>query len=522
MYLRSVGSLDVRPLSGSEGIFTVSPPPFWSDDSRYVVYGAQGKLLKSDISGTPAQTIAQTGLAYVQGGTWSRDGIIIYGRAGGGLMQVPAADGTPTPLTALAQGETAHRWPQFLPDGKRFLYLRVSSSPEKTGVYVGSLVAKPEAQDMHPLVLTNRQAWWVAPPTGPNLLLVQRESTLLAQPFDTSSLKLSGTPLPIATDVGAYARATAGLWSVARDGALTYRSGGAENVQLLWRDQTGKIVGDPWEANSYATPAVSPDGSRVAFALDDAQGNVDIWVRDLARAGNTRLTSDPRLDINPVWSPDGKKIAFAALRGGRIDLYEKSADGSGEERLLFKSDQDKTPTSWSQDGKFLLFNSQDPKTNTDIWVLQLDSHRPFVFLKTEFQESLARFSPDGRWIAYTSFQSATAQVYVRPFSGDSAQATAGSKQWMVSTLSGLYPHWSGDGKKLFYVSLNSDFSVVDISAGATLQPSAPRRLFSEVPPVDYGVSPGADKFLFLGLPPSSGTVPPFTIVLNWTSRLKAN
>jgi len=251
---------------------------------------------------------------------------------------------------------------------------------------------------------------------------------------------ISGTAIPIATDVGAYAIATAAMWSVARDGTLMYRSGGQNNQQMLWRDAAGKVVGEPLEPNSYATPAVSPDGGCVAFRLTDAQGKQDIWVRDLARGNNTRFTFHPGSDTDPVWSPDGKKIVFAGQRDGRLDLYEKNADGSGEERLLLKSDQDKNPTSWSRDGKFILFDSNDPKTSRDIWILPLDSLKPFVFLKTEFQEGTGQFSPDGRWIAYTSGQSGAA-VYVRPFSGEAAQSTAASgPQWTISTKSGVFPH----------------------------------------------------------------------------------
>jgi hypothetical protein len=203
-------------------------------------------------------------------------------------MQVSATGGTPVAVTALAPGENAHRWPQFLPDGRRFLYLRVSRAADKTGIYVGSLDLKPEQQSMQPLLLTDRQAWWVAPETGgKSLLLIQREATLLAQPFDTGTLQLSGTPTPIATGVGSYPIATSGLWSVARNGALLYRAGGAGLPQLIWRDLTGKVLGDPWPPNDFRSVAVSPDGGRVAYQLIDAQGNSDIWVRDLVRGNDT-------------------------------------------------------------------------------------------------------------------------------------------------------------------------------------------------------------------------------------------
>jgi hypothetical protein len=217
MYIRSVDSLAVSPLPGSEGIPLLSPPPFWSDDSRFVVYAAQGKLKKSEITGTPAQTIADIGVPFVQGGSWSRDGVIIYARNRSTLQQVSSSGGTPTALTAFAPGDVAHRTPQFLPDGRRFLYLRVTNSSEKTGVYVGSLDATPEAQPAQPLLLTDRQAWWTSSErTGKSYLLLQRDQSLLAQPFDPVSAMLSGTPVLVADGVGSFATATAGLWSVVR------------------------------------------------------------------------------------------------------------------------------------------------------------------------------------------------------------------------------------------------------------------------------------------------------------------
>ena len=204
---------------------------------------------------------------------------------------------------------------------------------------------------------------------------MQREQALLAQPFDTSTATLSGAPIAVANGVGAFAPATSGLWSVARNGALVYRAGGAGLPQLTWVDAAGRSVSTVGEPGLYVGTVLSPDGQRIAFALGDAQGNRDIWVRDVARGTNTRLTFDPRLDESPVWSPDGTKVAFAANRGGSADLYEKNADGSGEERLLLKSDQDKTPTSWSRDGRFLLFESLDPKTQRDLWILPLEGER---------------------------------------------------------------------------------------------------------------------------------------------------
>ena len=523
MYLRSIDSLEVRPLPGSEGIIGLSPPPFWSYDSRFVVYGAQGKLRKSEITGTPAQTITDTGLPFVQGGTWSRDGVILYARNTGNLEQVSSNGGMPVAVTALAPGETAHRWPQFLPDGRRFLYLRVSGSAEKTGIFVGSLDVKPEQQSLQPLLPTNRQAWWVASEsTGKSYLLMQREEALLAQPFDTNTATLSGAPIAVANGVGAFATATAGLWSVARNGALVYRSGGAGLPRPTWLDLTGRASGTFGDVAGYLTPALSPDGGRLASSRMGPQNNVDVWVTDIAGGGNTRLTFDPGVDTSPVWSPDGKRIIFAANRGGRADLYEKNADGSGDERLLLKSDQDKTPTDWSRDGRFLLFTSLDAKTRQDLWVLPLDGDRkPFVFLNTEAQEGFTQLSPDGRWIAYTASTSGNVEVFVRPFSPDSrSPASAAGAQWVVSTgIGGAWPRWSADGKRLFYVSLNGDMMAVGVQVGAGFQNGAPQRLFGNVGPAQWNLHPAGDRVLVMRSFVDAGPVPPFTMVLNWMAKL---
>jgi serine/threonine protein kinase/dipeptidyl aminopeptidase/acylaminoacyl peptidase len=525
MYVRSIDSLEVRPLPGSEGIPGLSPPPFWSYDSRFIAYGAQGKLRKSDVTGAPAQTIGTTGSAFVQGGAWNREGTIVYARPNSNLEQISASGGTPVAVTVLAPGEYAHRWPQFLPDGRRFLYLRVTYSSETTGVYVGSLDAKPEEQDRRMVLPTDRQAWWATSEiTGKTYLLIQREGALLAQPFDHEAATIDGMPVPVATGVGSFAQATAGLWSVARTGALVYRGGGTGLPLPTWVDRTGRVigtVGDP-DKNLYAAIDLSSDGNRLAFMMIDTGGNSDIWVRDLASGATTRLTFDPRPDQAPVWSPDGKRIAYAASRGGRLDLYEKSADGSGEERLLLRSDQDKIPTSWSRDGRFILFTSADPKTRQDLWILPLEGDRkPFVFVNTEAQEGLASFSPDGRWILY-GVVTPNPEVFVRPFRLDSrSAATPADPLWMISSNGGFAARWSPDGKQLYYVALNSDLMVTDVQAGVSFQSGVPRRLFNTgTGAASWSMTPKADRFLFLRPIAGAGPPPPFTMVLNWMTKLE--
>lgn len=280
-----------------------------------------------------------------------------------------------------------------------------------------------------------------------------------------------------------------------------------------------ETVGEP---GSYANPVVSPNGQRVAFRLTDAQGNRDIWVRDIARGSNTKLTFDQGPDDSPVWSPDSTKIIFTANRGRNMDLYEKNADGNGEERLLLHSDQDKVPNSWSRDARFLLYTSNDPKTLGNLWVLPLEGEpKPFLFLGTEAHETLGQFSPDQRWIAYYAATSGNVEIFVRPFSADSRSAAgAAGARWMISTSGGVLPRWSADGKRLFYLALNGDLMAVDVQAGASFQSGAPQRLFGSVNLAAWSPGPSGDRFLFSRLSVGAGPPPPFTIVLNWMAKLE--
>jgi eukaryotic-like serine/threonine-protein kinase len=274
------------------------------------------------------------------------------------------------------------------------------------GVYVGSIDAKPEEQSLKRLLASNRQGYYAASRSGgPGHLVFLRDSTLMAQPFDPARMELSGEPTAIAEGVDSFGRATYGLFSVSDTGTLVYRGLAVSRMVLGWFDRQGDPAGTLGEPGEYANPAVSPDGTRVAAALGPPSSR-DIWILDVARGTVTRFTSDPARDDDPVWSPDGKSIVFSSDRlGRRMDLYIKPADGSGEERLLFKSDEYKTPTSWSKDGRFLLFTSVSPKTDADIWALPMQGEaRPRSVLQTPFAESMGHLSPDGRWIAYTSLE----------------------------------------------------------------------------------------------------------------------
>jgi eukaryotic-like serine/threonine-protein kinase len=521
-WLRSLDTVEARPLPGTEGAFV---PASWSADSRYVVFTSLGsnKLKKVDIQGGPPQVLADLP-NQINGAAWNKDGAIIAGTATGSnpLVRVSASGGVATPATVLAQGESSHKWPQLLPDGRHFLYLRVSADPNKMGIYAGSVDSKPEEQSQQRLLATNRQAYYAPSANGgPGHLIFLRESTLMAQPFDPVRLQLSGEPAAIAEGVDSFTGANYGLFSVSDTGVLVYRTGAGSKLVTSWFEQNGKPAGTLGEPGEYANPAVSPDGMRIAVAAG-ALGSRDIWILDVARNSSTRFTFDPANDDNPVWSPDGKNVVFSSNRKGEAKLYIKPADGSGEERLL--TDQSGEASSWSKDGRFLLFTSNSQKTGTDLWVLPnpglgSGDAKPMPLLATQFSEQNAQVSPDGRWIAYQTDESSPSDIYVRPFSADGNGSGA---KWLISKGLALYPHWRSDGKQIFYASPNLDIMAVDIDTSKEFQAGTPRRLFTAPPPllaIGWSMTPDAKRFLFITTP-NGGRPAPFTVVLNWAAGLK--
>jgi Tol biopolymer transport system component len=526
-WVRSLETVDAHPLPGTE---TAYVPAAWSADSRYVIFSPlnSSKIYKVDIQGGPPQELVdQPGS--LNGATANKDGSIVFGLfAPNPLFRVSLSGGAATPVTALSKGETNHRWPQFLPDGRHFLYLRVSPDPSVMGVYVGSLDAKPEEQSVTRLLATDRQAYYAAAADDASgHLIFLRDATLMAQPFDPVRLQLSGEPVRVADGVDSFAAAAGGLFSVSENGTLVFRPGQGSTVVPTWFDQQGKPVGTLAEPGQYANAAVSPDGSRVAVARGPA-GSRDIWVIDATQGTTTRLTFNPADDDDPVWSPDGRSLAFASTRAGEPKIYLKPADGSGEERLI--SDVPGVPTDWSADGQLLLFTSTTAKTRGDIWAVTNpeSASGPTTstpLLATSSNEFHGQLSPDGRWLAYTSDESNGSgdSVYVRPFPADGRHDAAGAR-WLVSGAEfGRFPRWRSDGKQLFYTTV-TNFSVMaaDVDTSRGFRTGTPRRLVGVPPPlvpVGWNLTPDAQRFLFI-TSPNGGRPLPFTVVMNWAAALK--
>ncbi len=529
-WLRSLDTVEARALPGTEGAYV---PAAWTADSGSVIFSTLGTpaISKVDIQGGPARTISMATGA-LNGASANRDGTVIFGTSAQGMpiFRVSASGGAPVALTAVGRSDTSHRFPQFLPDGRHFLYFLNSLDSNRAGVYVGALDGRPEAQSQTRIVATNREGYFTASATGGlGHLLFMRDSTLMAQPFDPDRLELSGEAVPVAEGVDSFLPQSYGMFSVSAvdSGALVYRGGAGAKLAPSWFDQSGRQL-EAFDVGDSVNPAVSPDGTRIAVAAGP-NGSRDIWSIDVVRKTATQLTFDPADDDFPIWSPDGKSIAFSSRRTGASKPYAKAADGSGDERLL--TEQNGVPTSWSRDGRFLLFTSEAPTTKSDIWVLPdpgqpSRASKPYALVATPFVEAFAQFSPDGHWIAYQSSESSFfSDVFVRPFS-PGTPLTGGAK-WLVSKggKGGIaaYPQWSSNGRQVFYLKW-SDFSanVVDVDTSNGLVAATPRRLFSAPPPMaGYGwaVSPDDQRFVFITTP-NGGRTAPFTVVLNWAAALK--
>jgi eukaryotic-like serine/threonine-protein kinase len=525
VWIQSLSSLEPRFLSGTE-VLGGDPPPFWSPDSKFVAFYSGEKLKKTDLKGNPPQTICSVPGILV-GASWNREGVIVFGRNTGGLMRVSANGGDAVPLTTrdATRRERVHGGPTFLPDGRHFLYSRFSSVPENNGLYVGSLDAKPEQQGLTQVLATPFGVQFVASPSGNGKLLFLRESAesaLWSQEFDITRFALMGEPTRVLPHVG---HNPAFGFFVASANALVFRNApGEDNAQMAWFDRRGKRGASFGEsANLYSQPVLSPDGSRVAMAKFEG-GNIDVWVYDLVRNVNQRLTFDPALEDSPVWSHDGKRLAFASSRAGHYDLYQIAASGEGREELLFASSENKFPTSWSPDGRYLLYGARTPETTGDIWVLPIDGTGklvPVPLVHTRANEGGGVFSPDARWIAYVSDDSGLAEVYVQPFIFPSASidSSAGPKV-LVSRKGGRRPRWRADGKELFYNSPDGALMSVAVTAGAIFRPGIPELLFRTTGAWFSEAEATSDGTRFLmAVPVEQRTSQPFTVVLNWQTEL---
>jgi eukaryotic-like serine/threonine-protein kinase len=492
---------------------TLTQIPFWAPDSRRLAFFDGSKLKKIDIDGGPAVTIADTGANQSDTGSWNRNDVILlagYSAVGRPLFRVPAAGGPPAPVLEVdkARGQTGFEKPWFLPDGRHFLYIALSSAPEKGGVYVGDLASNTRKQVI-PLATS---AIYV----NPGYLLYVRDGTLMAQPFDADKLETTADAVPVEeqVDVANIGVANLGFFSASQNGVLLYSSGSRTgNAQLTWFDRTGKKLDTAGAPGYLQWFSLSPDGTRLALTRRDSQGgNFDIWTRDLAHGSESRLTFEGDNHF-PVWSADGSRIFFVRFDSRKI--YQKAANGTGTEEVVDAAGR--APTDVSRDGRYLfMMTPNTTQTGSHIWVLPLFGDRkPFPYVATEFGDAWPNLSPDGRWLAYLSTESKRAEIYVVSF------PQPGGK-WQISTNGGIDPVWSRDGRELYYYSLDGKIMAVEIKPGAQFQFGVPKPLFAinlASTNVSFDVSKDG-RFLLPVLVQQQGSSL-MNVVLNWPQMLKA-
>ena len=506
-WVRYLDSLESQQISVDGGAF------FWSPDSRSLGFLSRDKLRKVDLGGGPAQTICTIPPTYGSGIVWGATGVILLGGTDG-IYKVSAGGGTPERITSLdaSRNEVFHGWPSFLPDGRHFLFLARSAQRDKSAVYTGSI----DSEETKSVLNVDSNAMYAQP----GYLMFVREHVLTAQQFDADRLELKGEPFAVAESVQNNGSNARSMFSVSDTGVLVYRNEPVSpNIRLKELDRNGKEKREIAGLGIAGGIRLSPDESRIVFHRQDTEKRTwDLWQLDLERAAESRLTFEPTGEAFAVWSPDGARIAFAAFKERGVgNLYQKLTGVAASDELLLESRETSHPLDWSSDGRLLMYLSQSPTTGTDIWLLPLDGEKvPAPLLQSDFNEWDGRFSPDVKWIAYTSNESGTNEVYLQSF-------PAGEK-WKVSNGGGSEPIWRTDGKELFYLA-TSGIHAVELGYGtASIKLGSVKKLFElpstialGLPGAHYAVSNDGRK-VFLSVIPEEDISQPFpmVVVLNWS------
>jgi serine/threonine protein kinase/Tol biopolymer transport system component len=513
VYVRALTSTDAKPLAGTTGAVY----PFWSPDSRTLGFFADGKLKKIDTDGGPSQVLCDASAG--RGGTWNHDGIIVFSPSQTrGLMRVSASGGTPELATSLdaSQSENSHRWPYFLPDGKRFLFWSRSGRGNQEHTIrlgtLGSLQAKVLTKSESPAIYAS------------GYLLVLRGQTLLALPFNPERAEITGQAIAVADHVAFNFNTRMTIGSASENGTLIYQPGEetSPDESLAWLTRDGKPAGTVDQHEGFATFTLSPDGTRLAASIVNfSTGTVDIWIFDLQRGTKERLTFGPGTKNYPVWTPDGKTIYYSSNAQGLNHIFARAADGSGEERQVFGLDNvAATPGSITPDGKYLAFVKREVSEDRiifDICGLPLfGDAKPFPVVQNKFNNGRPSISPDGKWMAYPNAESGRDEVYITAFPGGGAKR-------QVSTGGGDLPAWRKDGRELYFLDQSHNLVAVDVSASvSSVKLGIPHVLF-KLPGLnrDWHFAASAEgKRFVVDIVNTRQSPEPFTLVQNWTADLK--
>jgi eukaryotic-like serine/threonine-protein kinase len=519
LWVRSLSSDTAQALDGTAG----AAHPFWSPDGRYIGFFAGGKVMRIAATGGPAATI--TDAPNSRGGSWSANDMIVFAPDfTGGLTKVSAQGGVAEPATIFDRTKhTTQRWPWFLPDGKHFIFLATSHTggdPKQNGIYFGSI----DSTETRLVLPTDSAAQYAS-----GYLLYRANTALVAQPFDPKNGTLSGSPIPLVNNL----RDDVGVWrsifAVSQNGLMIYQPGRADSAKshLVFFDRAGKVLADydPHEATATKTLALlgvrdvrlSPDNKRVAFA-----GGTDIWTFDLDRKTKTRITFNQQVSQEPSWSPDGKTLIFSVLvtsGGGNVEIRSKSADGSGAEKTLLAEQNNYHSPGWSPDGKYLTYLWGEGEKMVSLWIRPANGEgKPVAVVQPPSAQSNLinyRISPDSRWVAYASDESGQQDVYITSF-------PEGRGKWRVSSNSGAYPAWSGDGKELFFKDLTDAIFVCSVTAkGSEVEVGTPQRLFHAASPgIGIAFDASADGKRLLVNHSEEESQVPLQLITNWPAELK--
>jgi serine/threonine protein kinase/Tol biopolymer transport system component len=508
LWIYELGSHGARSLAGTEG----ASYPFWSPDGRSLGFFADAQMKKVEVAGGPVQTICDAPSG--RGGTWNKDGVIVFAPiVTAGLYRVPASGGTPTQISDIDKGRgvSGLRWPVFLPDGKHFLYLAANFTGQKGAnvIYVGSL----DSKEQHFVVESTANAAYAAQ----GYLLFYKDKTLLAQPFDLKRFALTGEPTVLLPDVQFLPQVKRAVFAVSDQGLLLAQSGSEATLsQLTWFDRKGNAVGSVGKPEVYGNVFLSPNGKSVAIDKTDMSSlNIDVWTYELQSDSAKRLTFDPGIDSVPVWSPDAARLVFSSNRQIYFGLYLKNSDGATDEKSIVQQDDvGNFPSDWSRDGKYILYCR-----GSDLGLLTLPELKSSLFLKAPSVLRNAQFSPDGKWVAYASNESGKWEIYVTSFPDARGR-------WQISSGGGEQPRWRGDGKELFYLSLDGKMMAAAVTTGTHFDVGTPILLFQSTPrqPVlvydlfVYDVSRDGHRFL-INTQVKQGDSAPMSVILNWPAKL---
>jgi serine/threonine protein kinase len=509
LFVRRMDSTSPEQLPGTEG----ATSPFWSPDSRHIAFFAGGKIKRIGVAGGPVQNICSAGPNW-NAGTWNSAGTVIFA-SGGSLQRVSAAGGEPSPIGVVDESrQESARNPSFLPDGEHFLYLAWSTQLGNRAIYVASLESNARIK----ILDAESKAVYALP----GYLLFHRGGTLFAQPFDSKNVALTGPVVRLADDIAYDALSGEAAFDVSTNERLIYYAGGGPAIrrEFVWFDRMGRRQETAGNPGIYtANFDLSPDGARIAVAQRNPQNaNFDVVVLDWARKSSTRFTFDPALSANGnvVWSPDGLGIAFSSERRGNRDIFQKKG---GVETLLLATMNDEWPEDWSRDGKYLIYGmNSGTGAFGDLLALPLFGDRkPIPIAQSTFAEDEPRFSFDGKWVAFNSNESGSAQVYVVAF-------PAVDQKRQITTAGGMQPHWRHDDRELYYLAPDGTLMAVEFHPGATIESGAPRRLFNtglggDMARDQFAVSPDGQRFLVQLPAPDAGDTP-ITVVVNWTASLR--